>query len=315
MKLKYALSLCLGVLAIFFLARLYYFLTDDFRHTNITYELPFNPEWETPLPDAQEREQLKAILEQPFTYLGKGAQVYAFGSEDGKYVLKFFKFKHIRPSFLIEWLPPIEFKQATIEKKKRKVYNVFKGYKIAFERDRIHTGLEYIHLNKTTNLHLTAHLVDKIGRQHTLNLDDTVFILQKRGVTLRTQLANDLNQQQRQAAEKHIYDLLAMYLQEYKKGIFDRDHGVPQNSGFIGETPFHLDVGKFSYSEAFKNPEFYEKDLVWVTLKIKIWLEKNYPQEAPHLVHFMQTTLSDWFQRPIDLKTAQRSLEQELGRL
>lgn len=316
---KFFLSLFIGIVVVFALARVYYALTDDFRLSNISYELPYNEEWQTPLPEGEQREALEGILSQKFTYLGKGAQSYAFGSQDGKYVLKFFKFKHIRPTFLINMLPPFspfkEMKEQKINKKAGKVYGIFKSYKIAYDHDKDNTQLIYIHLNKTKDLDLSATIVDKLGLNYHLDLDDVVFILQKRGVTLRDKLALSLNQGNVAQAAIDIRAILAMYLSEYKNGIYDRDHGVPQNSGFIADVPFHLDPGKFSFGDEFKDPNFYERDITWVALKIKFWLDKSFPNDEPPLTVDMQTYLSEQFKRPVNLKASQMQLEKDLGRL
>src|SRR3989304_3794415 len=47
--------------------------------------------WHFPAPSEEERIELKKTLSQPFTFLSKGNECYAFVSEDGQYVLKFFK--------------------------------------------------------------------------------------------------------------------------------------------------------------------------------------------------------------------------------
>ena len=83
----------------FFSSRVYYRLTDDFRIANMTYELPYNTDWEIEPLTHSEKENLHSILSQPFYYIGKGAQSYAFMSEDKKHVIKFFKFKHLRPNW------------------------------------------------------------------------------------------------------------------------------------------------------------------------------------------------------------------------
>src|SRR5205085_10468413 len=94
-RLKKWIYALFAILIIFGLSRLYYRLTDDFRIANITYDLPFTPPWKVPHLTLDEYKNLEKILSQTFSYIGKGAQCYAFKSEDGKFVLKFFKFKHL----------------------------------------------------------------------------------------------------------------------------------------------------------------------------------------------------------------------------
>ena len=90
------ISFILLALVIFAGFRLYYRLTDDFRLSNMTYQLPFEAPWKVPALTAEEHQQLGRILDQKFTYIGKGAQCYAFASADQQYVLKFFKFNGCR---------------------------------------------------------------------------------------------------------------------------------------------------------------------------------------------------------------------------
>src|SRR5688572_10653905 len=94
------------ILAAFALIRGYYFLTDDFRIGNIIYPMDKREEWIFN-ESTDEEFKISQILNQEYTYIGKGAQCYAFGSQDGKYVLKFFKFKHLKPSYLISLIPEI----------------------------------------------------------------------------------------------------------------------------------------------------------------------------------------------------------------
>src|ERR1700724_132490 len=94
--------LCTAFLVLFGLARLYYRLTDDFRLSNMTYSLPFKAPWESPSLTPEQHRELAQILNQKFFYIGKGAQCYAFASDDQQYVLKFFKFKHLKPSFWVD---------------------------------------------------------------------------------------------------------------------------------------------------------------------------------------------------------------------
>ena len=188
----------LGCFILFGTRRLYYHLTDDFRLANMTYELPFEAPWQVPPLSFDEHQNLKDILNQKFYYIDNGVQCYAFSSEDDQYVLKFLKFNHLKPSLLIEYLPPIfsfwEYKQSCIERKKRELIGVFNSYDLAFRENRQISELIYLHLVPTQNLQVDVHVVDKIGLERTIHLDDVVFLVQKKGETLRSRLRiKDIN--------------------------------------------------------------------------------------------------------------------------
>ena len=167
--------------------RLYYRLTDDFRISNMTYELPFEAPWKAPAISEEERQQLAQILDQKFSYIGKGAQCYAFASADQHYVLKFFKFKHLKPGLFVDLIPSISpfsgYKQNCIERKRRKLMGVFNGYDLAFRENRKGSELIYLHLVPTDHLKLQASVIDKIGLERKINLDDVVFLIQRKGET------------------------------------------------------------------------------------------------------------------------------------
>ena len=89
---------------LFVAMRFYYAMTDDFRLQNISYPEKMRP-ISTPYFATIDQQLLEPIFAQRFFYLGKGAQSYAFSSEDGVFVLKFFKFKHLKPNWLMQILP------------------------------------------------------------------------------------------------------------------------------------------------------------------------------------------------------------------
>lgn len=296
---KILLTLFALSLLFFGLARLYFRLTDDFRIANMTYEIPHQSNWEIAPLTVEEKAELNTALDQPYTYIGKGAQVYAFASADDKYVLKFFKFKHLKPSFFIDWLPTIPpfepYKSTQIKRKDRKLKSVFNGYKVAWERDRDNTGLIYIHLNKTNELNKKVTVKDKIGREHTIDLDDVVFVVQKKGKTLRTVMTELLSKGDVKQGIHRFEQIIDMYMDEYSKGIWDHDHGVMHNTGFIGDVPLHLDVGKFNYEEKLKDPTNYKPDLIWVAGKMDLWVKREYPNYHPEIRSALEHHLSEIF--------------------
>jgi hypothetical protein len=300
--------LFLGVLAAFLiilvLTRGYYRLTDDFRLANMTHPMPYQTEWEIPPLDALEKNQLDQILKQTFYYIGKGAQSYAFASEDKQYVLKFFKFKHLKPSWFVDMLPSIppfeRYRNTQALRKQRKLEGVFVGYRLAYDLHRKESGLIYIHLNPTFNTHQSVHVKDKIGRDHEIDLDPVVFIVQEKAQTMRA-VINELLQKGNEPLAKHrIRQILDLYYSEYKKGIYDRDHGVMHNTGFVHDRPIHLDVGKLTKEETMKNPAVARQDLEIIVRKVDYWLSTNYPKYQETILQDMQEKLSElWSKKNI----------------
>ncbi len=289
------------VVVIFFPVRLYYRLTDDFRISHMVHELPENPNWktETALSD---RHFIRKTLRQPFYYTGKGAQSYAFESEDGRYVIKFFKFKHLKPNWFVNLLPDIElfrdYKQKNIARKKRLIQSVFSGYKLAYDRHREETGVVFLHLTPTDNLMRSVTLFDKIGRKHELDLDPIIFVIQEYAVTSRKELSEALEGGDVGLAKYRIRQLIDLYLSEYQKGIYDRDHGILHNTGFVGEKPIHLDVGKLTDAPRMREQENWRPDLERIVWKFHVWLNDSYPQYYDELMNTIEEEFSKAIGKP-----------------
>lgn len=280
-----------ALLTIFALFRVYFYLTDDFRLSNIQYQIDPEPSWLTPRLNLEQQTQLSHLLSQKFYYIGKGAQCYAFASEDQCYVLKFFKFKHLRPNIFVRLLPSIpsfkQYKEAVSEKKKHKLQGVFEGYALAYRENQKESELFYVHLVPTDYLKQFVTVVDKIGIERRINLDEVVFLVQRKGETFRTYLSRQLKEHRLSEAKESIAQILAMYHREYQKGLYDRDHGVMHNTGFVDNRPFHLDVGKFSKDHRMRQVEFYKKDLEHVVWKIDTWVKNNYPHHYATLSAYL----------------------------
>ena len=91
--------------------------TDRFSIARIHSDLPFNPAWETAFLSAEKKAELRKLLDQKFHYLGCGGQCFAFASEDGSYVVKFFKHKVRKPFLLLLNMSlPVQLKKACRKK-------------------------------------------------------------------------------------------------------------------------------------------------------------------------------------------------------
>ena len=293
-------------LLLFGLTRIYFCLTDDFRLANMTYDLPHRPEWEVENLGEEDRQLLQKILQQKFSYMSKGAQSYAFGSEDQRYVLKFFKFKHLKPHWIVELFPSIppfsSYREKQTRRKWNKLEGVFSGYRLAYEVHRKESGLIFIHLNKTHHLYPPIHVIDKLGFNRTIHLDDVVFIIQDKAVITRTVMQTLLQQNDLRTAKKRIKQIFDLYLSEYHKGIVDHDHGVMHNIGFVGENPIHLDVGNLKADEWIKQPEFYESDLVKIAVKLATYIQSNFPEHYSEMGRAIEALVTERLGTPFFLQ-------------
>lgn len=271
-------------------ARFYYRSTDDFRIAHITYENV--PAKKIPLSMA-EKHLLGRILEQPFTYVGKGAQSYVFASADGRYVIKFFKFKHLKPNWLVETIPSIgflkDYKERNVARKNRLIEGVFSGYQIAYDLHREESGILFLQTKPESNQSVV--LIDKAGFKHYVRLDQIPFIIQERAQSSKQMVEQALTAHQPELVKKRMRQIIALYLSEYRKGIIDRDHGVLHNTGFVGEKPIHLDVGKVSARKEIDQ----KGDLEIVHQRYSAWVKEHFPKYYEELSQDFHAAIEESF--------------------
>lgn len=296
MKTKLSIFFLLAI-ALFALSKLYEY-THDFRVEYISSPITYHPEWE--IKGLPSNKEIRPLFSQSFKYLGKGGQAYAFESEDGKYVLKFVKFKFLQPRLkhqLISFIPFFEdWNNNEMERRLRKFHDFYLGYKCAFEVNQKNSGLLYLHFNPTFNQFGSVTIFDRNGLKHTVDLDQTVFIVQKKSKMLNELLVNLLDHGQVEEAKRKIEKILDMYLAHYQMGLHDLGFGVIHNTGFSGDLPIHVDLGKMTWDEDIMRQECYKTDLVTIASKIEEWLKENYPLYHSELSLAITQKLSAVFQ-------------------
>lgn len=285
--LKRFVMIVIACIAVYGGGRLYYFLTGGFLVSNITSDFAYQPQWEVRPLNKNEKEEFANAIDQPFYYLGKGCQSYVFQSEDGKYVIKFFKYQRYRLRSWLNYSPPlpaiVKFRQEKIEKKWKKLDGFVKSWKIAFENLKDESGLIYVHLNKTNNLNKDLIIFDKIGQRHLVSLDQMEFCIQKKASMLCDTLLEYKEKGDITQAKQLIHSLLTMILGEYSRGLADNDHALMQNTGVALGQPVHIDVGQFVINEEIKQPSVFYQELFTKTYKFKNWLKEQYPELALYL--------------------------------
>jgi len=99
--------------------QLYHNKSFGFSPARITSDFAYNPDWA--IEEPQDLVTIKSILGQKFKFLAVGSQSYAFVSEDGKYVVKFFIMKHQIPRLSDLWHPE------KVEYRKQNLLSIFKA--------------------------------------------------------------------------------------------------------------------------------------------------------------------------------------------
>lgn len=297
--IKIFLALILVILVGYGTSRLYYHVTDGFLVSNITSDYLYDTRWETRPLSQQEHTLVNAILDQKFSYLGKGCQSYVFLSADGRYVIKFFKYQRFRPQ---EWLdyfafiPAVdEYRLRKIEKKRNKRESVFRSWKLAFDELQPETGLIFVHLNKTSNLNKTLTISDKMGFEHQLELDKIEFLIQRKVQPYCSYITDLMSNGNVTGAKELLSQTIALILSENARGIADNDHALMQNSGVMDGKPMHVDVGQFVRDENVKQPEVYKQQLFNKTYKFRKWLHKKYPELELYLEKELRSIIGDSF--------------------
>jgi hypothetical protein len=236
-----------------------------------------HPEWETAALSVEERSQVDAIFSQKFYYLASGAESYAFVSEDGKSVLKFFKMKHLIPKTWLKYFPLPGLKHYRFlktDRRQARCQALFGNYKAAYEELKEETGLITVHLNKTRDLYYSVILVDRAGREYRADLDNLEFVLQKRAELIYDRVAQLMQKGDVAGAENALRAVLHVVETRSQKGYRDCDGGVSRNYGFVGDEPIHIDVGRWKREEAAPHPS----EVVRVRQKMQKWVEANYSE-------------------------------------
>ena len=263
--------------------------TDGFALSKIRSNLTYHSEWEVSLLSASENKRVHDIFEQKFTYLAKGAQCHVFESADGKWVLKFFRHHHMRPPLWLTLLPSFldPWRSSKIEKKWSKLHKDFASYCIAYTELKEKTGILFLHLNKTENLKQSVTIVDRLNIEHSLDMDEMEFLLQKKATLVYPTIDTWMETGNIVAAKEALSDLVSVLKIRFEKGLFDKDPDLNTNFGFIDKQAVQIDVGRFKRQ---KQSPSRSKDAIYrITDNLKQFLDQRYPALSEHL----QTEISN----------------------
>jgi hypothetical protein len=217
-------------------------------------------------------------LSQPFRYLNCGNQCFAFISEDGNYVLKFFKYANSPiPRFMTQ-IPVLNhfkpFRPHRYEKMLWKQQRDFKGYELAYNTFREETGLIAIHLTPSDHGFPTITLSDKLNCRLTLDLNRTPFILQHRAIPVYKQLRAWIAAGRSDLAKQGIASLQELLKKRIALNLRDDDVHFYSNFGFVGTSAIQVDPGHYTQGTT-QDPAL---EMKTITDELITWCKKNAPE-------------------------------------
>lgn len=238
--MRYFLSILIFfVFAFGYVNRLFYKRNDSFNINEIILNWDSLTTFSSPLSD-----DLISVLNQPFSYLAKGNQFFAFLSSDGKWVIKFPRLlRHCSHSQLLKSLHLC-------------------ATDLAQE-----TAIVYSHLEKSAT-RLNLNLVDLLGHLHQVSLDQVPFILQRAGQPFFEAL------DQSESPKRLIAAAVGVYRSLHQKGYSNQDPIFHKNFGWCEGRPFILDIGNITSLE---DSDSLEK----VTVSLRDRLAEKMPELLP----------------------------------
>ena len=233
-------------------------------------------------------EQANAILAQPFFFLDRGRQCYAFLSSDGHYVLKFFQQDRFRVAKDYVAFLPDSFLGKKLRKRKVKLRDnkrekALLSFELAKKYAAAETGVTFLHLKATKNQHQSVICLDKRGKLISIPLDNVQFALQRRAKLLKPTLISLMHENKVEEAKARLEQIFDLLVTCAKEGICDSDGALVRNDnlGFLEDKAIYIDIGKLFKVKTPITKAGFEYDLRRLRPLDK-WLIKNYPVLASH---------------------------------
>ena len=226
------------------------------------------------------------VSQQQLNWLGRGAQAFAFETQDGKYVVKFFQLGRVKDNSDKGFWGEL-FTKESKEKRQQRVRHreeIFSSSKMCFEELSDETGIVYVHLNRTRDKIKGIKLVDKFGQSHRIRGDDACFVVQKKASYLIPTLTKLMDSGQVELAQARLDQVFQLLLDVAKKGFSDGDDALIRNNniGFSVSRAMYIDTGHIVH-----DPDINVRERMAYEFKVRLkplenWLNVSYPLLASY---------------------------------
>lgn len=279
--------LILGLIAFFLaLGKLWHLAKDGFSLSRALFPPLRETSWPFPPPSPLEQQQVAAQLAQPYFYLGRGHQCYAFESADGLYVLKLLRHDRYHASLLQRSLsiPYMRSLPEIHQDLSHRFECLMQSFAIAFGDLQAETALRYLHLGSRRSQALPPlSLVDAMGRHYLLDTQHVDFVLQDKKELFgpRLQAAIDAH---RDEEAQHLIDLLIQFVvHRAEKGICNKDPSFFRNFGMDAGGIVQIDTGSFYRSRQPMTERDRIVSMLHTLRPVQEWLRPISPELATHL--------------------------------
>jgi hypothetical protein len=236
------------------------------------------------------------LLQQNFTYLGKGHQSFAFLSQDGNYVLKLFKphypnWETFLGTINFTYIPFAKwgYRMVASHSYTQRIKEDLTSYVNALCQFKKESCLEYIHLAKTTHLHTKIRFFDKMNIMRELDADSTCFLIQKKVTPIENTLKTLMQERKIDEARVLLQKLIYLLSKRLDLGFYKPTHKFHANFGCVGLEPVQLDVGRLVKKEDLERFDPKWKPDMQISLqKLRIWMEEHIPDLIPHVSDLLE---------------------------
>ncbi len=260
-------------------------LTGGFRLSHIASNLDSNTNWNLPDLTDQQQKELKPLLLQEFSYFDRGEQCYVFLGEDQTTIIKFFIHDHCAKweEFLSSCLPFGGTLKKWFAWKQRDLLPVFASAKIAYVHLKDPSALLYLHVNKTEKKLPCITIKDKIGVEHTVDLNKTEFLLQKRADPFFEKLSLAIQEKDFSLAKQYIRSFLRLLSSRCSVGIENVDFSIKRNLAILHGEAVEIDIGSYKMNPHLTTASGRKQEILFHTKRLKRWMAKHSPELCDYL--------------------------------
>jgi hypothetical protein len=255
--------------------------THNFSVNSITYSLKKGTE---DLPA-----DLQSVYNQKFRYLGKGAQAFAFVSEDNKYVIKFLRFDHLlaKPFIRLFSSVPYPYIQTRLQRSDREIKELLSSFEYARKDLNAFTGLYHIQLKA---LPKPITIIDRLGICH--KIKNAPFLIQEFAPSLESQI-NSISLEDSKEIVNQLFEYFSLRV---NLGIFDKDPNLLTNFGFKNHKLIEFDIGRF-YPY---NREISKIDVTSEMKKALSYIEPSLITKYPELKSYITSKLDNFLDSKLE---------------